>query len=96
MPEQPSEVSLIEYLANPQHWPNGAYLELWRKYEVLPGSERVEEKGVLIAPIMGRYIFYPGIDIHSPASEMEKARQNSKMMLAYQLQDLIDEGWVID
>lgn len=94
--DEQNEVSLIEHLANPQHWESPAYLSLWRRRVPLNLEERsTEEKGILIAPMMGRYVFYTGVDEHSPAPEMEKAMQNARIFLAHQLQDLIDEGWVL-
>lgn len=53
--------------------------------------------GVLVEAPLGRFVWYEGANIAERDSlANEQAMKDAKVFLAFQLEDLIKEGWVVD
>jgi hypothetical protein len=94
------QVKDLKLMCNPSEWPvaNLLALKRYRRDENMMVTEY--ECGTLVyANMVHRFMFWPGLSFHMPGNEAAKILQrgnSSGPLLAFQLEDLVREGWEVD
>ena len=96
------QVKDLKMMANPSEWPVPNMLAMQRitrdpdNYLVVGKAE----PGTLVyADMVMRFVFWPGLSFHMSSHDIEQVMakgDSSGPLLAYQLEDLIREGWEVD
>jgi len=97
IPLTPVQVKDLTMMCDPLEWPVPNMLAMINR-EKRDGG--LPQCGVLVyAGMVGRYMFYEGLNFFMPKNEIQRFLANNPPrgpLLAYELEDLVREGWEVD
>lgn len=100
VPLTEEQVKDLTLMASPREWPVPNLLAMQRITKRNGYEVKESEAGTLVyADMIQRFMFWPGLSFHMSPQEIQKimAEGNSSgPLLAFQLENLVREGWEVD
>jgi hypothetical protein len=100
VPLTEEQIKDLTMMASPCEWPVPNLLAMKRTKRNEHMMVTDFEAGTLVyANMVQRYVFWPGLSFHMSATQIQKhmvEHESTGPLLAFQLEDLVREGWEVD